>query len=33
MTFTLNLPQMIEVYLLGFATATTIMMIASFFKK
>ena len=33
MTFTLNLPQMIEVYLLGFATATTIMMIVSFFKK
>ena len=33
MTFTLNLPQLIEVYLLGFVTATTIMMIVSFFKK
>lgn len=33
MTFTLNLPQIIEVYLLGCATVTTIMMIVSTFKK
>lgn len=33
MTFTLNLPQLIEVYLLGLATGTTIAMVISFFQK
>lgn len=30
--FTLNVPQLIEVYLLGVATGTTIMMLVSFGK-
>ena len=33
MTFTLNLPQLIEVYLLGVATATTILLAIQVIKK
>lgn len=32
MTFVLNLPQLIEVYLLGAATVTTILMLTTFRK-
>lgn len=33
MTFTLNLPQLIEVYLLGVATVTTILLAIQVIKK
>ena len=33
MIFTLNLPQLTEVYLLGFSTATTLMIGISILKK
>lgn len=33
MTFTLNLPQLIEVYLLGVATVTTILLAVQVLRK
>ena len=33
MTFILNLPQLIEVYLLGVVTATTILLVIQTIKK
>ena len=33
MTFNLNLPQLIEVYLLGFVTATTILLAIQTIRK
>ena len=33
MTFTLNLPQLIEVYLLGVATVTTILLAIQVIKR
>ena len=33
MTFTLNLPQLIEVYLLGMATVTTILLMIQAVRK